>query len=115
VSAAVGLHAATLGPGTVVAAAHNVLCAHLQATIDDSPAVYCPSPQRTQYDFIGRRSPPRQSPVVFVDSERYPADPSAALPSHVCAPAQRVPIDRSGLPQALYRVRECVPRAVGAR
>lgn len=80
VRAAISSHATRLGPGVVVAGAHNVLCGHVQAAIDDKPAVYCASPRRTQFDFTGRRTPPLGSSVVFVDSERYPADPAVALP-----------------------------------
>jgi hypothetical protein len=113
VSAAVASHAAALGPGTVVAGAHNVLCGHLQAALDDAPPVYCASPRRTEFDFMGRGSPPPQAPVVFVDSDRYPQDPAVALPHHDCVRAQDVVIDRSGLRLARYRVHECHPSAAG--
>jgi hypothetical protein len=111
VRASVASHAVILGPRTVAVGAHNVLCGHLQAATDDSPAVYCASPRRTQFDFVARRSPPDDAPVVFVDSERYPADPAAALPNRTCGPAQSVDIDRSGLHQARFRLRDCGPLA----
>ena len=110
VNAAVGAHAAKLGRDAVVAAAHNVLCGHLQAALDDSPAVYCPSPRRTEFDFAGRRDPPTNAPVVFVDSDRYPQDAAFALPRLACTHVQDVEIERSGLRVARYRIHECRPR-----
>jgi MFS family permease len=115
VRAGVASHAAALGPGTVTVAAHNVLCGHLQAATDDSPPVYCASARRTQFDFVGRRSPPDDAPVVFVDSERYPEDPAAALPNWMCGPVESVEIERSGLRQGRYRLRDCRPLGGGAR
>jgi 4-amino-4-deoxy-L-arabinose transferase-like glycosyltransferase len=109
----VASHAAALGPGTVVAAAHNVLCGHVQAAIDDSPPVYCPSPRRTQFDFEGRKSPPVGVPVVFVDSDRYPADIAQALPHHRCVDAQDVELQRGGHVLGRYRIHECRPEGGG--
>jgi hypothetical protein len=111
VSAAVSSQAARLGPRAVVAGAHNVLCGHLQAALDDSPALYCASPRRTEYDFCGRRTPPTGAPVIFVDSDRYPADPVAALPSYACSHVQDVVVDRAGLRMARYRIQACLPRS----
>jgi hypothetical protein len=111
IAAAVGSHAARLGSHAVVAGAHNVLCGHLQAAVDDSPNVYCASPRRTEYDFVGRRSPPADTPVVFVNSDRYPDDPALALPLHRCVRVEDVPIDRSGLHVGRYRIHECLPAA----
>jgi 4-amino-4-deoxy-L-arabinose transferase-like glycosyltransferase len=110
IGTAIASHAATLGPTTVVAGAHNVLCGHVQATLDDSPPVYCASPRRTEYDFVGRRLPPVDAPVVFVDSERYPADAAQALPAHVCVRAEDVDVEREGHLLARYRIHECLPR-----
>jgi hypothetical protein len=115
VTAAIDAHAAKLGRGTVVAGAHNVLCGHVEAALDDTPPVYCASPRRTEYDFIGRRSPPESAPVVFVDSDRYPADAVAALPHHACGPVQRVEVDRAGLRQGVFRIRDCKPVGETAR
>jgi 4-amino-4-deoxy-L-arabinose transferase-like glycosyltransferase len=112
-SQAVAARASLLGRGAVVAGAHNVLCGHLQVALDDSPAVYCPSPRRTEFDFLGRRSPPADAPVVFVDSARYPADPTIALQGHVCGPATEVAVDRSGLVVERYHLRDCRPRSGG--
>jgi 4-amino-4-deoxy-L-arabinose transferase-like glycosyltransferase len=111
VSGVIADHAAKLGPTAVVVGAHNVLCGHLQAALDDSPAVYCASPRRTEFDFIGRRTPPAGAPVVFVDSVRYPAEAGVALPDRVCGPAQHVEIERAGLHQADFRIRDCLPLA----
>jgi hypothetical protein len=113
VSAAIVVHAARLGPGVAVVGAHNVLCGHIQAAVDDSPPVYCASPRRTQFDFIGRRTPPTGAPVVFVDTERYPADVALALPDRACGTPEGIEIDRSGLHQALVRVRDCAPLGGG--
>jgi hypothetical protein len=110
VRAAVTSHAATLGPSTVVAGAHNVLCGHVQAALDDSPNVYCASPRRTEFDFVGRRSPPVDAPVVFVDSDRYPADLALALPRHRCVRAEDVDLERAGRRLGRYRIHECRPR-----
>jgi hypothetical protein len=110
VAAAVESHAERLGPRTVVAGAHNVLCGHAQAALDDRPPVFCLAARRTQFDFVGRRQPPDGAPVVFLDSARYPADPDVALPGYVCGAPQELEIDRSGLPQARYRLRDCQPR-----
>jgi 4-amino-4-deoxy-L-arabinose transferase-like glycosyltransferase len=110
-AATVASHASRLGPRAVAAGAHNVVCGHLQVALDDSPAVYCPSARRTEFDFVGRRSPPADAPVVFLDSVRYPADPAAALPDHVCGPVQEVAVDRSGLIVERYHVRDCEPRS----
>jgi 4-amino-4-deoxy-L-arabinose transferase-like glycosyltransferase len=111
VSSAVAAHAYKLGPGAVAAGAHNVLCGHLQVVLDDWPAVYCPSPRRTEFDFLGRRSPPADAPVVFLDSARYPADPTVALPGRACGPPQEVVVDRSGLVVERYHLRDCGPRS----
>jgi len=111
VSAAVAAHASHLGPGAVAAAAHNVLCGHLQLAVDDAPHVYCPSPRRTEFDFIARRSPPADVSVVFVDSDRYRADVVASLPDHTCGPViDDVVVDRTGLVVERYHLRDCAPR-----
>jgi hypothetical protein len=108
---AIGAHATALGAGTVVVAAHNVLCGHVESAVDDTPPVYCASPRRTEYDFVGRRTPPASAPVVFVDSERYPSDAAVALPQHACGPAHDVEIDRAGLHQGRFHIRDCAPLA----
>jgi hypothetical protein len=115
VRAAIESHAATLGHGTVVASAHNVLCGHVQSATDDVPPVYCPSPRRTEFDFVGRRSPPVDAPVVFVDSDRYPADLPLALPHHRCAHAQDVELERAGRVLGRYRIHECLPGTESVR
>ena len=113
VATAAQSHAGRLGPRTVVAGAHNVLCGHAQAALDDTPPVFCLASRRTQFDFVGRRRPPSGAPVVFLDSERYPADPDVALRDYECGPPQEIEIDRSGLFQGRYRLRDCLPRAAG--
>jgi hypothetical protein len=113
VARAVGAHASSLGAGTVAAGAHNVLCGHLQAAIDDTPPVYCASARRTEYDFVRRRSPPPSAPVVFVDSDRYPGAPESALPGHRCARVEDVEVARAGRLVARYRIHECLPISAG--
>jgi hypothetical protein len=111
---AVQARASALGPRTVVVGAHNVLCGHLQSALDDTPPVYCESPRRTQFDFVGRRSPPDGAPVLFVDSDRYPSNAAQALPAHVCAHAQDVVVERGGHVLGRYRLQACQPLATGA-
>jgi hypothetical protein len=113
VSGTIASHVMALGPRTVVAGAHNVLCGHVQAALDDTPAVYCASPRRTEYDFVGRRTPPADSPVVFVDSDRYPEDPARVLPDRACEAPELVRIERGGRTLGEYRVRDCLPVAGG--
>jgi hypothetical protein len=112
VRAAVQSHAAKLGPSAVAVGAHNVLCGHLQIALDDQPPVYCASPRRTQFDFVGRRAPSSQ-PAVFVDSERYPADLAAALPGYDCAFSEAIDVHRKGLYAGRYRLYVCAPRSTG--
>ena len=114
VQRAVAQHAAALGPGTVVAGAHNVLCGHLDAAIGDTPRVYCASPRRTEFDFVGRRTPPPNAPVVFVNSDRYPDDPALALPLLRCVDAEEVPVLRGDRVMGHYRIHECTADRVGA-
>jgi 4-amino-4-deoxy-L-arabinose transferase-like glycosyltransferase len=109
---AVTTHAAALGEGTVVAAAHNVLCGHLQGAVEDAPPVYCASARRTEFDFVGRRTPPADAPVVFVDSRRYPEQVAAVLPAHRCTQVQDVDVERGGRVVARYRIHACLPREV---
>jgi hypothetical protein len=108
---AIAVETAALGPDTVVAGAHNVLCGHLLSAIDDSPRVYCPSVRRTEFDFIGRRSPPPRANVIFVGSDRYVDDPETALPDHVCQPAREVPVESGGRVVARYELLRCIPRS----
>jgi 4-amino-4-deoxy-L-arabinose transferase-like glycosyltransferase len=110
VASAVAAHVARLGAGAVVAGAHNTFCGHLQEALSDSPPVYCVSGQLTEYDFIGRRSPPPASPVVFVDSDRYPEDPKVVLPVYDCAGAEDLDIHTANLHLARYHLRDCIPR-----
>jgi 4-amino-4-deoxy-L-arabinose transferase-like glycosyltransferase len=113
VGEAVASHAARLGNGAVAAAAHNVLCGHLQAALADTPPVYCPSARRTEFDFLGRRSPPADAHVVFVDSDRYPELAAQVLPAHRCARTQDVEVKRGGRVIARYRIHDCLPREGG--
>jgi len=103
--------AAKLGPDSVVASSHNVLCGQIAAHVDEWQHVYCPSPRRTEYDFLGRRDPPARSPVVYVDSARYPESPTQCLPGWQCTLAQRVEVERDGLALNEYRIYACLPAA----
>jgi dolichol-phosphate mannosyltransferase len=83
--------AARLGPNAVVAASHNVLCGRLQIELGDRPPVYCTSPRRTEFDFVGRRDP-GNAPILFVASTRYPG----GLPDRACALEDHVDVARGG-------------------
>ncbi len=101
--------ASRLGPAAVVVGAHNVLCGHLQSALDDRPEVYCRAARRTQFDFVGRRTPPVGAPIVLVDSDRYPETPSSVLPGYTCTPDRAVEIERAGLRVARFRLQACLP------
>jgi len=73
-----------------------VLCGHLQEALDDSPNVYCISARRTEFDFIGRGVAPRDAPVVYVETARYPNDPARALPGRACTLVDRIDMERGG-------------------
>jgi hypothetical protein len=110
VRAVIAEESARLGPDAVVASDHNVLCGHIDAAIDDQPAVYCLSPRRTEFDFLGRRTPPSHVPVIYVDSARYPGDAAIALPHHSCVRAEDVELERGGRVLGRYRISECLPQ-----
>jgi|GEM_PF-389459 4-amino-4-deoxy-L-arabinose transferase-like glycosyltransferase len=112
IQAAISDEAAKLGPNTVVAGGHNVLCGQVAARLDDRPHVYCPSPRRTEFDFLGRRDPPSDAPVVYVDSARYSENVSKLLPGRSCAQTQTVEVTRDGRALNTYRIYACP--AVGA-
>jgi len=108
--------AAKLGPSSVVASSHNVLCGQVAARLDDRPHVYCPSPRRTEFDFLGRRDPPPDVPVVYVDSARYQESVTERLPGRSCVQTQTVEVMRAGRPLNKYRIFACqvVAAAVAA-
>jgi 4-amino-4-deoxy-L-arabinose transferase-like glycosyltransferase len=110
VRAVIAEESVRLGPDAVVASEHNVLCGHLEVALDDAPAVYCPSPRRTEFDFIGRRAPPPLAPVIYVDSARYPGDPTVSLPDYSCARVREIAVERGGRALGRYRISECLPR-----
>jgi dolichyl-phosphate-mannose-protein mannosyltransferase len=109
VTAAIEDEAARLGPDTVVAGAHNVLCGQVAARLDDRPAVYCPSPRRTEFDFLGRRDPPADAPVVYVDSARYHEEVHERVPGRRCEPASSLDIVRGGRTVSHYDIYGCQP------
>ncbi len=98
-----------LGPSAVVATAHNVFCGHLLVELDDRPAVYCPSPRRTQLDFEGRGQPPADVPVLFVQAERDPERYDDAMPGRDCTLVHRIEIERGGREAARYDLLACTP------
>ena len=111
VHAAIDASARRLGPGAVVASHHNVLCGHVAAELGDQPAMYCASPRRTEFDFLGRRTFPAGAPVIFVESTRYPADPGTVLEGLRCTRAATIDIERGGVAIGEYRIHECLPSA----
>jgi hypothetical protein len=68
------------------------------------------SPRRTEFDFLGRRTPPSHVPVIYVDSARYPGDAAIALPHHSCVRAEDVELERGGRVLGRYRISECLPQ-----
>lgn len=96
-----------LGPGTVVASNHNVLCGHLEVALGDAPNVYCASARRTEFDFVGRGVVPRDVPVVYVDTARYARAPSDALDGRACTLDDRVDIARADRVIQSVRVWSC--------
>jgi hypothetical protein len=100
-------HAERLGPGVAVVGSHNVLCGHLLEDLGDSPKVYCVSPARTAYDFLGRGQPPPGVPVLYVDSQKYTLDPAKLLPNRQCHDVERVAIEQGGVRVGQYRIAEC--------
>jgi hypothetical protein len=100
---------AKLGSGAVVASSQYALCAHILTQLDDQPNVYCPTTRRTEFDFIGRRDPPRSAPVLYVENDHYSDDPSLLLPDRDCEPLREVTIERGGRVLRHYRLYTCLP------
>ncbi len=119
ISAAVNDEAKVLGADVVVSGTHNVLCGHLAQALEDQPPVYCPSPRRTEFDFMGRRDPPAEAPVIYVDTARYRDDPTRILPGRRCAAVEDIPIQRGGRTVNDFRLLACTPvetlNAIGPR
>jgi hypothetical protein len=86
-----------------------VLCGHLLSALDDRPLVYCPSPRRTEFDFIARRDPPATATVIYVDSRRYHEDLAAMLPGRSCEVVRRVDVVRGGRVLNYFRISACAP------
>jgi hypothetical protein len=112
---AVAETAPRLGPGTVVASSQYALCAHILAALDDRPAVYCPRPRRTEFDFVGRRDPPPGVPVLYIFDDHYGDDPGALFPDRDCAPIRTVSVERDGVTMQNYHFWACLPRVKVAR
>jgi 4-amino-4-deoxy-L-arabinose transferase-like glycosyltransferase len=110
---AIDASAAALGHDTVVASSQYALCSHILTALDDRPTVYCPSVRRTEYDFIGRRTPPPGAPVLYVNDDHYRDDPSTLLPGRDCKPLPTTTIERGGLVMQNYHLWACLPRGGG--
>jgi Dolichyl-phosphate-mannose-protein mannosyltransferase len=108
VQTAVENAAAQLGVGTVVASSHFTLCAHLMTQLEDHPLVYCPSPHRSEFDFIGRRHPPLQAPVLYINDDRYHEDPRELMPDRHCKFLHTLTIERVRVLQH-YGLYACSP------
>ena len=102
----VAAHRERLGDRTVVVSSHNVLCGHLLIALDDRPAVYCASPQRTEFDFVARRLPPQDVPVLYIDTDRYPEDPAPLL-GRACEHSENVDVMRGGRLVNRFRISVC--------
>jgi hypothetical protein len=113
VRAGVAEEAARLGPGTVVASCQYALCAHLLAALDDQPAVYCPGLRRTQFDFLGRRDPPADVPVLYLQDDHYHEPPAALLPDRECRALRTLPVEREGVVMQRYHLWACPPAGRG--
>ncbi|HSY23074.1 MAG TPA: glycosyltransferase family 39 protein [Polyangiaceae bacterium] len=109
VQRAITSEAKIAGPNTVVVSVHNVLCGHAAVALGDQPPVYCASPRRTEFDFVGRRSPPPDAPVLYLESGRYAADPAAALPGRRCRLAQNIDVTHDGSTVSEFRIFACAP------
>lgn len=107
VTAAVRRQSVQLGPDTVVASNHNVLCGHLLVAIDDRPPVYCSSPRRTAFDFLERRTPPAGAPVLYVETARYQEDVAAVLPGRQCHLTETVEVTRAERRVGQFRLYAC--------
>jgi hypothetical protein len=107
VAAAITDEARVLGPDTVVVSVHNVLCGHVAAALDDRPPVYCASRRRTEFDFMGRRTPPASVPVIYVDTARYKDDPRVVLSRRHCVPVQNIDVARDGRSVNEFRLFAC--------
>jgi dolichyl-phosphate-mannose-protein mannosyltransferase len=107
---AVHSDAGALGPGTVVAGCQYALCAHILTAVDDRPAVYCPGHRRTEFDFLGRRDPPADVPVLYIHDDHYHEDPATLLPDRTCQPLRTLPIERRGVVLQNYHLWACLPR-----
>jgi len=110
VASAIKDSASTLGAKTVVASCQYALCAHILTATDDRPPVYCPTLRRTGFDFLGRRAPPADAPVLYVTDDHYHDDPLELMPGRDCQPLRVVAIEGDGRILEHYRLSACLPR-----
>jgi hypothetical protein len=114
VRTAIAARAEQLGGDTVVASCQYALCAQILRQLDDRPEVYCPSVRRTEFDFIGRRDPPANANVLYVNDDHYPDDPALSLPQRQCRLLETVGVERAHRTVRNYRLFSCPPERGGA-
>jgi len=100
---------AALGPDTVVASCQYALCAHVLTALDDRPPVYCPGRRRTEFDFLGRRDPPRGAPVLYLHDDHYREDPATLWPDRACRSLPTLTVERGGEVMQHYHFWACLP------
>jgi hypothetical protein len=105
--AALNSDANALGSNAVIASCQYALCAHILDAIDDKPRVYCPTAQRTEFDFINRRDPPASSPVLYVVDDHYHDDVASRLPNRSCRSLAPVRIEHDGIVMRTYEISAC--------
>jgi len=113
--AALAADAAALGDDTVVASCQYALCAHILTSSDDAPRVYCPSATRTEFDFVDRRTPPTNAPVLYVTDDHYHDDARELMPERDCRPLAPVRVERDGVLMRTYQISACAPSEQASR
>ncbi|MFT3836864.1 MAG: glycosyltransferase family 39 protein [Myxococcaceae bacterium] len=101
--------AADLGDGAVVASCQHALCAQLMRRLNDSPRVFCPSANKSEFDFLDRRDPPEQAAVIYVDNDQHRSDPLTLMPRRSCRPLRTISVGRGGPVTRHYRLIACTP------
>jgi hypothetical protein len=94
----------------VLASNHYSLCGRLLFETGDVPAVYCPTANRSAFDFFDRREPPADATVLALTTDIHPELP-LGLEGRTCNAAEPIDIDRGGRHVARYFLRTCDPVA----